>query len=474
MTSEKPPGTLDTDRAELLSALELAAKAAHAWSGETKPVMPQGIAFDLNAALPEEGSGLLPMTQAIIETIAPSLTRTDSTGFMGLITTNGNPYSLVADLLATAFNQHVVREGISPAATAVEAQVLRWIGALMKVPHMSGILTSGGSAANLTALAAARANIVGRGQARADLRIYASDQTHFSIAKMAELMGLGSEALCLIPSRSDFTIDIGALENAIAADRARGLIPMAIVANAGTVATGAVDDLGELSKVARREKLWLHADAAYGGPAAGTSAAGSLFSGLSEADSITVDAHKWLFVPYEAGCLLVKDTAALRAAFTFTASYSAAGGGSDALDFVDLGFQMSRDFKALKIWGLFMGAGAQGIRDAIEANIHLMRMFAERMALEPDFELMAPAPLSIVCFRYRPRGANLNDAALAKLNSAIVELLVQERRMFVTTVALKDKLAIRACCVNHRATAADTNLLIERVRYHGERLVAAC
>ena len=282
-------GTLDVDDEELSQALGQVHAIAEAYfrTGGDGPVVPPPVdrlLLGLDDPLPEAGIGLSAIVGRIGGELLPRTTRTASPSFMGLITTGGNPYSLSADMIATSLNQHVTRGQVSPLASALEAQVIRSIGEFIGFPAASGSLTSGGSLANMTALGAARASRFGQQCPPRDLVVYASDQSHFSVQRACDVLGLGPRGLNLIASSSDFTIDLEALEQAIARDRREGREPFAIVANAGTVFTGAIDDLTALADLCERASLWLHVDAAYGGPAAGTDIAQSNFVGLDRAD----------------------------------------------------------------------------------------------------------------------------------------------------------------------------------------------
>ena len=355
--------------------------------------------------------------------------------FFGYINAGGNQAAIVGELLASAINQICAKWHFSPAASEVERQVIQWIAQFIGyVSEAEGRLLSGGSTANLVRLALAR-----KQKARFDaaslgmrggppLTVYVSHEGHASIEESMALLGMGREQLRKIATLDDFTINMEALQNQVAEDREYGYLPICVVANAGTTNTGAVDPLDALAEFCHDQDMWLHIDAAYGGPAAGTEAAGRLFRGLDLADSVTVNPHKWLYLPVEAACILVRKPRALRDTFGVTADYirEETDEGSDGpLDFKDNGPQLSRSFRALKVWMTFKAYGGRRLRAAIENNIEVMRYLADQIDQSQDFVRLAPVPLSVVCFQYRTSNAsvhgdqeyldNMNDRLLRRL-----------------------------------------------------------
>jgi aromatic-L-amino-acid decarboxylase len=470
---------LDLDSEEVRRAAALAADAAvdrlRDYQGRIIPEnLPETLLRLLELSLPEEGVGLEGVTQEIRDHVYPAATRTTDPRFLGLITSPGNPYGVMAGALLGPINQHVTRGYICPAAAAIEDQTVRWIGAFIGYDeNAAGTFTGGGSTANLMGIAAAC-----RAKAPFDvaelgfsggpgLGLYTSQQAHFSIEKAVDMLGVGRSSLRKIGVHSDLTIDVDALEKAIIADRARAIVPAVVIANAGTVNSGAVDPLGDLADLCARHDLWLHVDAAYGGPAAGTALAGHLFRGIDRAHSVTVDAHKWFYTPYEGACLLVHDAALLRSAFSFTAPYAATS--QNATDHMDLGLHMSRDFKALKLWALLRGAGAAAVRAAIEDDIRVIHALARRIDSHPRFELAADTPLSIVCFRYLP--ARVEDApAIDAFNLALAESIFHDGRVFLTSTKLGERICLRACCVNYRLTHEIAEEILAVIDELGQKL----
>jgi aromatic-L-amino-acid/L-tryptophan decarboxylase len=286
------------------------------------------------------------------------------------------------------------------------------------------------------------------------------------------LLGMGRNQLRKIAVLNDLTIDLKALEKQVAEDRKSGYRPICVVGNAGTTNTGAVDPLDALAEFCQKQELWFHVDAAYGGPAARTEAAGRLFQGLDRADSVVVNPHKWLYVPAEAACILVREPRALRDTFQVVADYlreESEAGGDGLLDFKDYSPQLHRNFRALKVWMTFKAYGARRLRAAIESNIEIMRYLAERIDQSHDFVRIAPVPLSVVCFQYRTPDLAIhgNQKYLDELNHQLAEALEKDGRVFLSGTKIHGKRVLRACSVNHRLRRADVDLLLDVIREVG-------
>jgi aromatic-L-amino-acid/L-tryptophan decarboxylase len=289
------------------------------------------------------------------------------------------------------------------------------------------------------------------------------------------LLGMGRNQLRKIPVVDDFTIDLEALEKQVIEDRRNGYHPICVVGNAGTTNTGTVDPLDALAKFCRKQELWFHVDAAYGGPAAGTEAAGELFRGLDRADSVVVNPHKWLYVPAEAACILVREPGALRDTFQIAADYlreESEAIGDGPFDFKDYGPQLSRNFRALKVWMMFKAYGAKKLRAAIESNIEIMRYLADRIDQSQDFVRLAPVPLSVVCFQYRTPDISVHgdQQYLDALNSRLLEALEKDGRVFLSGTKIHGKRVLRACSVNHRLRREDVDFLLDVIREVGRLL----
>lgn len=409
--------------------------------------------------------------------------------FWGYITSSPAPIGMLGDLLAAAVNANVGAQQLAPIATEIEAQTVRWIAELMGYPtDCGGLLVSGGNMANMLGLWAARkarANwdfraqgVLGSGGRRP--RVYASRETHTWIHKAADLSGLGTDAVRFIPTDERLRLDVASLRAAIQEDLAHGDLPLLAVGTAGTISTGAVDPLPEIAGICREYGLWFHVDGAYGGLAASLLDAGSVahvpddLRGLREADSLAVDPHKWLYAPLEAGCTLVRNPAHLRDAFSFHPDYYHFDTADQPLNYLDYGPQNSRGFRALKVWLALRQAGRAGYVRMIADDIRLARALAERVAAEPNLQVLTN-DLSITTLRYAPPELrSLPDAKsyLNDLNTALLERLQKGGEAFVSNAVLDDTFLLRACIVNFRTTLADVAELPRLVLRLGSELDA--
>jgi aromatic-L-amino-acid/L-tryptophan decarboxylase len=387
---------------------------------------------------------------------------------------------MLADMLASGMNPHLAGYDQSPAL--VERQVVRWMAELLGFPaEASGLLVSGGSMANLIGLAVARNagagfDLRGEGLQSAGaprLVFYGSSETHSWARKSSELMGLGDRAFRRVPVNAAYEVDVATLRAAIAADRAAGHRPFCVIGNAGTVNTGATDDLPALAAVCRSEKLWFHVDGAFGAFAALAPSLRSIVAGLDQADSIAVDLHKWGYLPFEVGLALVRHREAHRAAFATTSRYLDAtprGIVAGGFPFADLGVQLSRGFRALKVWMSLKSHGADAWGRLVEQNVAQARHLRDRIVAEPRLELLAPVPLNVVCFRFVAPG--IDGAALDDLNQEIL-IRVQERGIAVpSSTILGGRFALRVAITNHRSRREDFDLFVDTVLALGEEVAA--
>jgi aromatic-L-amino-acid/L-tryptophan decarboxylase len=397
---------------------------------------------------------------ALADVIAMS--RAPTPRFYGYVLGSGEPVAAAADLLASVLNQNVTSWRSAPAAVTIERQVLRWIASALRCEGFTGSLCGGGSSANLMALAMAREAKVPANEGGAQPGVvYASSEAHMSMAKAVALLGLGRANLRLLPVDEQFRMRVEDLQKAIAADLADGRKPIAVVATAGTVNTGSIDPLAEIASVCREHQLWLHVDGAYGALAA--LAVPEQFRGLAAADSISLDAHKWLYQPVDCGMLLFRDATAARAAFSFTGEYarSLETDPVEAFAFFEESMELSRRFRALKLWLSLRYHGLAAFREAIRTDLAHARQLAATIQSTPELELLAPVALSAVCFRYRPASGGAVD--LDALNAEVLRRVVRRGNVYVSNASLGGQFALRACFVNHRTTAADVDKIIPEI-----------
>ena len=394
--------------------------------------------------------------------------RPGSGGFMAYISGGGTVPGAVADLLASGLNANVGGWVLSPAATEIELQLVRWLATLFGLPAgAGGIMAGGGSLANLSALKLARdrADVSVRVDGLAErprLRFYASQETHFTVDRAADVLGLGESAVRKVAIDEGLAMRPDDLERLIAADLAAGAVPAAIIATAGTTGTGAIDPLEELADIAARVGAWLHVDAAYGGAIAVSDELRPLLCGIERADSITFDAHKWLYAPLLSAFVLVRDGSLLNRSFSAHAAYveqdrEVADRG------VDLGFeglQLSRSFTALHVWVALLAHGRAAFARRIEHDVALTRWLASRIEATPGLELACPPSLSICCFRYRPVDLHDEDY-LDRLNTRVMTELQLDGRVFPSNALIHGRAAIRSCIVSYRTEAKHLQLLLD-------------
>lgn len=401
-------------------------------------------------------------------------------GFMAYITAAGTVPGAAADLLAAGLNQNLGGWLLSPAGTEIENALTRWLASQFGLPDTAGgLMTSGGAMANFIALKTAR-DAHGRNGMRKEgvgarrLVVYASGEAHVTIARAADMLGIGSDAVRGVPVDDRYQLDADALRRLVERDLAAGLEPFAVVATAGTTATGAVDPLPEVAALCREHGLWFHADAAYGGPAILTEDLAPLLDGIERADSITIDPHKWLYTPHSGGCLLVRDTEDLARAWEVEASYVHQDRERTrrGRDLRTLGPQFSRGFQGLKVWVSLLAYGRREYAERISHDARLARYLGALVEERADFELMAPVPLSICCFRYVPEDAAGDDAYLDTLNERILTEAQLDGRVFYSNAVLNGRFCLRTCIVNFRTEAVHVEKVLEVTAELGARLHA--
>ena len=485
------PPALDPALFEALGKRVVADLARHLATLRDKPIRPTpseaDLARALNQALPEAGVAAEEIVAAIERDLLPYPTGNGHPGFLAWVVAPPAPVAVLADLVATGMN--MMGGGAAPLPTNLGHCVCRWLMELVGFPAEGsmGLLVGGGSMANLTGLAVARHwaakrdgwNLREEGlqAARPALVLYASDEAHSCIQKSVELLGLGNANLRRLPTDGDYRLDMAALKQAIAADRAAGRRPFCVVGNAGTVNTGAVDPLDAIAELCAAEDLWFHIDGAYGALGVCDPEAAPRFTGMERADSLALDPHKWLSVPLDCGCILVRDRALQRETFSLVPPYLQSPRGTpgdDRGDEVPLpfehGFDLSRGFRALKVWATLMHLGRRGLAAKIARNNALARRLAAAIEAAPDLELLSRPQLSIVCFRYRPPESE--DVDLDALNQAVNERINGAGEFFFTPTRLEGRFAQRACILHYATGEADIDLLVRRVRQVGEEAAA--
>ncbi len=422
-------------------------------------------AFDL--PLPEEGVGEAALRD--LEAISEHL-RAPTGRRLPYVLGSGDPIGALGDLYASVLNQNVTAWRSAPAAVTIERTVLESLAAAIGCDGFVGTFTSGGSLGNLMALAMARESRAPANEdgAQPGAVVYASEEVHMSIPKAVAMLGLGRASLRLIPVDENMRIQVPALETAIARDREAGRRGIALVGSAGTIMSGAIDPLAELADVARRNELWFHVDGAYG--AAAALAQPEKFVGMSRADSISLDAHKWLYQPLDCSMLLYRDEDAARRAFAYSAEYvkTASDDPIAGFAFFDQTIELSRRFRALKLWLSVRYHGLTAFRAAIAENIEQAKLLAKLIDAEPSLELLAPVELSAVCFRW----ANAETDTLNDLNEEILREVNQAGRVWLSNASIRGGVGLRACITNHRTTEQDVRTVVEEVLAAADRVTA--
>jgi glutamate/tyrosine decarboxylase-like PLP-dependent enzyme len=440
----------------------------------------------LDRALPDEGVDFDRLLETFNDVIVATSRHNGHPRMFGYVQAPGTAIAAIADLLASTLNANLTAWRSAPAAVEIERLTIDWIKQILGVEaHAAGLFVSGGSMANLAALAAAR-----RAKAPEDLtskgaqclhqamRVYISEETHHSVAKAAALLGLGRDNVRTVGVDERFKIRIGDLVAKITEDLEAGHLPFCVVANAGTVMTGAFDSLAQVSQVARRFNLWMHVDASYGGFAVLAHSARDLFDAMHEADSVALDPHKWLYLPVDCGCVLYRDAAAARATFAHEAEYTRVleQEPDEAFAFWDYGPELSRRFRALKVWMMLKGVGLRALGAAIEKDLACARHLERLVRASEDFEMLAPVELSIFCFRHVPprlkralasademeRGRI--DEQLDALNERLLIELQRDGSSYLSNARIGGRFSLRGCVMNYRTTLRDMEILLEDLR----------
>jgi aromatic-L-amino-acid decarboxylase len=418
-------------------------------------VRPGELRDQLPATPPEKGEALATIMADVERQIVPGLTHWNHPSFFAYFSISSSAPGILGEMLSAAFNVNGMLWRTSPAATELETVVLDWLRQLLGLPEgLFGVIQDTASASSLVALAAAREAVPGLdvrrrglvGQAR--LRIYASEQAHSSIEKAAIVLGLGQDGFRKIPVDEVFRMDPDALARAVAEDRAAGVTPCAVVATTGTTSTTSVDPVPAIADICEREGLWLHVDAAYGGSAAILPECRFVLEGCERADSLVMNPHKWLFVPIDLSALYTRRPEVVRAAFSLVPDYLRTPEDGLAPNLMDYGVSLGRRFRALKLWMVLRAFGREGIVQRIREHLRLAQLFREWVEADPHFEVMAPTPLSVVCFRALFPGED--DAGHDRLNDAVVEEVNATGEVFLSATKLRGRTALRLAVGNIR------------------------
>ena len=479
--STNAPGTDTPDDLQMAPALmrDLARQAAEflverieslpgadAWEGDFRQVLEDQLMEDP----PEDGRPAAEVLERAARQILPVAVQHDHPRFFGFIPSAPTWPGVLADFLAAGWNINTVTWLVASGPSQLELVVIDWFRRWLGYPEgAGGLFTSGGSAASIDALVAAR-EAAGHPE-RAT--VYMSDQGHSVLSRGAMIIGIPRERIRMIPSDTHFRMDMDALARAVAADRDAGLSPIAVAANAGTVGTGAIDPLEDIADFCAAEGLWLHVDAAYGGFAVVTERGTRLLRGIERADSIGLDAHKWFFQPYEAGCLLVKDASSLENVFALHHDVlQDTVWGANHPNFADRSLQLSRSFRALKVWMSVQTFGLAAFRRAVSKGMELAARAEAYVRASPLLDLTNPASLGIVCFRIKPPDTALDEAALEEVNRNVLARVFWEDPAFISSTSLRETFSLRLCILNHTTTWDDVQKTLEAIERFGREAVS--
>ena len=458
--------------------LVVAAVGAERRDPVIRPVSGQAIRALLDEPLPRAATAPDDLLAAWRDVVMPYCRHNGHPRFFGYVVTSADPLGVLADAVASAMNQPVTAWRSSPSAMEIERLVVRWLTELTGFGGAGhGLLVSGGSSANFHAMAAAivaaeaRAGLPAGSRHR--LTVYLSTEGHVSLRKAARLLGVAPDQIRVIGVDERRRMRVNDLAARMHADRDLGLVPAAVLMSAGTANTGAIDPLDEIVDLAAREGVWSHVDGSYGAPAVLTADYAWMAHAFARADSMSLDPHKWLFVPCDAGCVLVRDENATRRAFEASSEYTTVTQTDPIERFAlfDHGLEMSRRFRGLKVWTVLKGRGADALAAAIQRDIDLRRHLDARVDADARLEALG-SELSISCFRYRPDGVE-DAAAIDRVNRTIVEMLVADGRCYMSPTTLDGQYALRACIVNFRTTTGDVDFLVDEVLRIGQEASSA-
>lgn len=421
---------------------------------------------------PNKGMSAEKVLDFVMDNVIPNSTVISHPKAYSFVPGPSNFISTMADSLATGFNIFSGGWMVSPAAAELEIVTMNWLLKMYNFPveKGGGIFTSGGSMANLTALVTARRLKCGDDFSKAV--IYLSDQAHSSNIKAIRVLGFKKEQIRILPTDLEFRISINKLKNAIAKDRLEGLQPFCYIASAGTTNTGTVDPLDEIADICEEEDLWFHIDGAYGGAAILAEKGAKALRGIERADSLTVDPHKWFYQPYEIGCLLVKDASWLSGTFSEKPEYLRDIEGNESeINFYDYGIQLTRRFRALKFYMSIKTYGLDAFKEAVTYNIQLADDVEKMLRKSRNWEIISPATLAVINFRYNPIGLNLSEKEIDELNQKISQKIMESREAFLVTTILNKQVVLRMCLINPKTTMDDIKETLELCHQFGEEIL---
>ncbi|MCY4382463.1 MAG: aminotransferase class I/II-fold pyridoxal phosphate-dependent enzyme [Nitrospinae bacterium] len=459
-----PEEMLDLARraAELLVERSGKLSGEGAWDGDFQ----QELEKQLMEAPPEAARPASEVLERAARDILPFSLRLDHPRSLAFVSASPTWPGVLADFIASGYAINQCTWLVASGPSQLELVVIDWFRRFVGYPESAGgLFTSGGSAASLDAFVAAREAAGHPDRAS----VYMSDQSHSAQIRAARIIGVKPERIRLLPSDEDYRLDMDSLARAVNEDRSAGLHPIAVCANAGAVSTGAVDPLEEMADFCEAQDIWLHVDAAYGGFAVVTGQGKELMRGMERADSIGMDAHKWFFQPYEAGALLVKDVSKLENAFAVRHDIlQDTIWGANHPNFSDRGLQLSRSFRALKVWMSVQTFGMAAFRRAVSKGMELAERAEAYVRESPVLEMLTPVSLGVVCFRVNPADADLDDKALEEINKTMLARIFWDDKAFVSSTLLKGKFALRFCIINHTTAWDDVRETLEAIERFGK------
>jgi aromatic-L-amino-acid decarboxylase len=439
-------------------------------------VRPGEIAARLPAEAPERGESFEQIFDDFERIVVPGSTHWNHPRFFAYFATSAAPVAVMAETLAATLDAKAMLWRTSPAATELETVTMRWLGQLLGLPDSwTGIIYDTASVAGFTALTAAREALgldIRRrgmaGRALPRLTVYVTEHTHSHIEKAAIALGVGQENVVRVSCDAEFRMRPDALQKRLADDVRAGIRPLAVVATVGTTSTTAIDPVAAIARVCRESGTWLHVDAAYAGMAAVVPEHRAILDGVERADSLVVNPHKWMFVPMDLSVLFLKDEATVRRAFSLTPEYLTTPE-DGTVSYMDYGLQLGRRFRALKLWFVLRHFGAEGIRAKLRAHVELAQSFASWVRADPNWEVLAPHPLSVVCFRYR--GAE--EATLDAFNERLMHALNATGELFISHTRIDGAFALRLAIGNLRTQRRDVELAWQLARREGALLAGS-